>query len=68
MFIHLYVDPRNLRHDARQVEYLGRQVGHVAEQEDEQWLDDADVRSETGGEGCQDAIYCSHQDATQSNN
>lgn len=38
------------------MEELGRQVGHVAVEEDEERLDDPDVRGKSGGEGCDDPV------------
>lgn len=56
----------NLRHDAGEVEHLSRQVGHVAVHKDEQGLDDPGVGGEARGEGCQDPVDGSDQDAAQS--
>lgn len=54
------------RHDARQVEDLGRQVRHVAVEEDEQRLDDAGVRREAGREGPQEPVEGPNQNPPQS--
>lgn len=51
----------DLRHNTREVEYLSRQVSHVAVYENKEWLDDTCVGSEPGGEGGEDPIDCSHQ-------
>lgn len=53
------------RHDAGQVEELCRQVGHVAVEEDEERLDDTNVGSEAGGEGCDDTVDHAHKDSAQ---
>ena len=47
------------------MEDLGRQVGHVAVEEDEEWLDDARVRGEAGREGAQDTVDGAHQQTAQ---
>ena len=57
-----------LRHNSRQVEHLGREVGHVAVNEHEEGLDDAGVRGEPGGKGRQDTVDGTHGDAAQRHN
>lgn len=47
------------------MEELGRQVGHVAVEEDEERLDDADVGGESGGEGSDDPVDHAHKDSAQ---
>lgn len=59
---------RYSRHDAGQVEHLSGQVGQVAVDEDEQWLDNACVWGEAWGEGSQDAVDGSYQYSSQSHN
>lgn len=55
----------DLRHDPWQMEDLGREVSHVAVEENKQGLDDSGVRGETGSEGAKEAVDGSHQDASQ---
>lgn len=55
----------NSRHDAGEVEELRREVGHVAVEEDEEGLDDADVGGEAGREGSNQPINDAHEDAAQ---
>ncbi len=59
--------PQNSRHDAGEVEHLSWQVGHVAVHEHKKRLDDSGVGGEARGEGRQDPIDGSHQNATQRN-
>lgn len=47
------------------MEDLGREVSHVAVEENKQGLDDSGVRGETGSEGAKEAVDGSHQDASQ---
>jgi len=63
----LWRSVQHSRHDARQVEDLRGEVGHVAVEEHEQRLDDARVRGEAGGEGAQQPVDGAHQDAAQRN-
>lgn len=49
------------------MEDLSREVGHVAVEEDKQWLDDSWVQGESGGEGAQEAVDGAHQDASEGN-
>lgn len=57
---YLYNHTPNLRHDAREVEHLSWQVGHVAVHKDKKWLDDTRVGREAWSEGGQDPIDSSH--------
>lgn len=57
---------RHSRHDAGQVEDLGRQVRHVAVEEDEEGLDHTRVRREAWGEGRQHSVHAAHHHSTQS--
>lgn len=59
--------PKNLRHDAREVEHLSWQVGHVAVQEDEKRLDDTRVGREAWREGGHNTIDGSHRNTTTRN-
>lgn len=63
IFVMMYIkykNPLNLRHDAREVEHLSREIGHVAVHKDKKWLDDTRVVGEAWGEGSQDPIDSSH--------
>lgn len=53
------------RHDARQVEHLSRQVGHVTVDEDKERLDDTCVWGEAWSEGSEDAVDGANHDATE---
>lgn len=55
----------NSRHDAREVEELSREIGHVAVEEDEEGLDDSDVGGEAGREGSDHPINDTHEDPAQ---
>lgn len=63
----LSLSQANLRHNAREVEHLSWQVGHVAVHKDKKWLDDTCVGGEARGEGGQDPVDGSHKNTTQSN-
>lgn len=58
---------KNSRHDARKVEHLSWQVGHVAVHEDKKRLNNTGVGGEAWSEGGQDPVDGSHQDAAQRN-
>lgn len=62
---HLIPPVPNSRHDAREVEELSREIGHVAVEEDEEGLDDSDVGGEAGGEGSNQPVNDAHKDAAQ---
>lgn len=57
----------HLRHDAREVEHLSWQVCHVAVHKDKKRLDNTGVGGEAWGEGSQDPIDSSNQNATTRN-
>lgn len=47
---------KHLRHDARELEHLSWQVGHVGVHKDKKWLYDPHMGGEAGGKGGQEPV------------